>query len=1480
MQPYQQQQFNSHQQQSPIQQYPPQNPAFHPQQFLAQQHQQQNPPQQQLPQQQLPQQQLPQQQPLFPNSIEIPTQPPSPPITAFSTEQREALRNQIYAYKVLSNASNLTEGLMKSIFESKYARTDLSGKPLPGFQDRDQSSPVVVTPSTAGLIASSPLFPNPYRQIQTEAEEVFETNEDGSRKIVILPIREHALFNPKILIPSVMPPGIDPYELSEERERRIQFRVFNRIYELENILTQEGKDILLPPNGSNEIKQLIELKSLKLLDRQKALRKELTARHRQQTLLLCGVDSNMYVRPRRQTLQHIALFEKLEMEQKLEKERMDRQARADYCAHILLHGREFFAAHRNHESAEARLGSAVLRFHANAEKEEQKRLQRLQQDRLNALKANDEEAYLKLIDQAKDTRITQILGQTQQYLSNLTANIASQQEDVPMMSDEVLATMEVESSNDYYSSAHKIRETVTEQSGLLIGGRLKEYQIKGLQWMVSLYNNRLNGILADEMGLGKTIQTISLITYLIEKKKQLGPYLIIVPLGTITNWMVEFEKWAPGVAKIVFKGVPSERKRLAAEIKQGNFNVLLTTYEYIINERPLLCKIKWVYMIIDEGHRMKNAQSKLSVTLMQHYSSRYRVLLTGTPLQNNLPELWALLNFILPKVFNSIQSFDEWFSSPFSNAGSAAGTSDLSEEERLLMIKGLHKALRPFLLRRLKKDVESELPDKVETIIKCPMSALQKKITEWVRTFKTIGPFDVKGTRTLSNIVMQFRKICNHPFVFPEVEELVLPGETLTNEMIYRSSGKFELLDRILPKLFKTGHRVLMFFQMTQVMDIIEDFFRFRGWKFLRMDGNIKSDNRGDLLKDFNAKDSEYDLFILSTRAGGLGLNLQTADTVVIFDSDWNPHQDLQAQDRAHRIGQTKEVRIFRLITTNSIEEHILAKAQQKLDLDGKVIQAGKFDQKTSEKEREELLRLLFSSEKEEVAEGNEDAPELTDEQLNEILARGADELEIFAQMDQERVEAEKARGALPRLMTEDELPQQYKVDLSKVPREKKELEVGPRERKQVRYNEVLTEEQWLDAVEEGDLELAIQKKEEKLERRQRRKIAKVGSKMEESDNDDNDEDYQSSEEEVAPPPIPMKRGRGRPRKNEVVVKKKQRSESPEKEIKRRGRKPKPRVVEEDKIDAGKRRGLKRVFEAVLKANFPIPIGHFQVSTVKRWYKDYYAIITDPIALDTIEERAQGIRYSSIEDFMVDIRLMVKNARTYNQEGSAIVVDALEIEKIVVETFAKHAPDGVIADEPDPSPATAPAPRKRTLLISDDEDPDSDATPVRGAGRRKQNSDSDDSVAKRKRRKPESESESDSDSESESDDAPAPTRRRKKDSDSEEETVRKRKARKAVSDSSESEEDRGARRRRPVSARGRRVSEGASRLVIGKAKMTPKERPVLPFEKRELPKLKIKRRDPNASSEAESPTKSMSEMDAMGGKMGRWRIRIGRRGKF
>jgi ATP-dependent helicase STH1/SNF2 len=299
----------------------------------------------------------------------------------------------------------------------------------------------------------------------------------------------------------------------------------------------------------------------------------------------------------------------------------------------------------------------MQQHHQFMEKEEQKRMERMAKQRLQALKANDEEAYLKLLGQAKNTRITHLLKQTDSFLDSLAASVRQQQRDAVKNygENEGYYPEEPEAEQDggkvdYYSVAHRIKEEIKEQPALLTGGTLKEYQVKGLQWMISLYNNNLNGILADEMGLGKTIQTISLVTYLIEKKNQNGPFLVIVPLSTLTNWTMEFEKWAPTVGKIVYKGPPTVRKSQQNQIKYGNWQVLLTTYEYIIKDRPILSKVKWNYMIIDEGHRMKNSQSKLSATLTTYYNCRYRLILTGTPLQNNLPELWALLNFVLPTI--------------------------------------------------------------------------------------------------------------------------------------------------------------------------------------------------------------------------------------------------------------------------------------------------------------------------------------------------------------------------------------------------------------------------------------------------------------------------------------------------------------------------------------------------------------------------------------------------------------------------------------------------------------------------------------------------------------------------------------------------------------------------------------------------------------------------------------------------------------
>ncbi|KAJ3072446.1 hypothetical protein HDU98_003571 [Podochytrium sp. JEL0797] len=1163
----------------------------------------------------------------------------------FTPPQRDALRLQIQAFKLLSTSQALPQPLAQLLFQ------DIAS-PAPPEDDSD--------------------------------------SDDNDER--------NSLFDFKTTI--------DPTAIVVERERRIAARINHRIrYALIlsvdvphlislNLLSGHRSASLLeslPSNLSNEcdpdqesslkLRALIELKSLKLLDKQKALRESIYLGMTRNTTLLTSIDRNMYRRQRKITLREARQTEAIEAERRGERERREKARLAEYLSAVVSCGRDLLNLSRNNTSKFQKLGQSVLKYHTVIEKEEQKRSQRVSQERLKALKENDEGAYLKLLDEAKDGRIMQILNKTNSYLSNLASAVVTQQDTVSAEDPGMVDPTEVEESGgagvDYYAVAHKIKEKVEKQSSLLVGGQLKDYQIKGLEWMISLYNNRLNGILADEMGLGKTIQTISLITYLIEHKKQVGPYLVIIPLATVTNWTLEFEKWAPGVSKLVFKGGPEERRRTAQQIRNGNFQVLITTYEYIIREKAVLSKIKWVYMIIDEGHRMKNANSKLSVTLMQYYHTRYRVILTGTPLQNNLPELWALLNFILPKIFNSVKSFDEWFSSPFSIAGSA--NVELNEEERLLMIKGLHKVLRPFLLRRLKKDVEKELPDKVETIVKCPMSALQRKITERVKYLRNIGPFDqtkLSGTKALNNLVMQFRKICNHPFVFPEVENLVLPEQPeFTTEMVFRASGKFELLDRILPKYFRTGHRILMFFQMTQVMNIAEDFFRFRGWKHLRLDGAVKGEDREVLLKEFNRPGSDYNIFILSTRAGGLGLNLQTADTVIIFDSDWNPHQDLQAQDRAHRIGQKKEVRILRLITSNSIEEHILQKAQEKLALDGKIIQAGKFDQKTSEKDREELLRVLFEAEKKEEDAGEEgDNEELTDEQLNEMLARSPEEVEIFTEMDKERVASEMIRyngNPPPRLISEKELPECYAIDFSKLkPAEADDLlSIAPRERRDVHYGEVLTEKQFLEAADKGTLHEVEQMT---LDRRAARKAA--GAPLDEEDGPTDAFDDEGDEEEFV-----------QDDEDEDVVRTKKPAKqayTPSASGKKRGKKSKAELLANDRISLAEREQLTKVghacLAAVREATFEEDGDSRLMSEVfedlpsKRAYRDYYDVITSPICLNEIQKKINGMRYYSLAEVCSDFALLFKNARTYNAEGTPVFDDANELERIFNETYAAH----------------------------------------------------------------------------------------------------------------------------------------------------------------------------------------------------------------
>uniref|UniRef100_A0A8C4V2D1 SWI/SNF related, matrix associated, actin dependent regulator of chromatin, subfamily a, member 2 n=1 Tax=Falco tinnunculus TaxID=100819 RepID=A0A8C4V2D1_FALTI len=811
--------------------------------------------------------------------------------------------------------------------------------------------------------------------------------------------------------------------------------------------------------------------------------------------------------------------------------------------------------------------------------------------------------------------------------------------------DEYSMQYSARGSQSYYTVAHAITERVEKQSSLLINGTLKHYQLQGLEWMVSLYNNNLNGILADEMGLGKTIQTIALITYLMEHKRLNGPYLIIVPLSTLSNWTYEFDKWAPSVVKISYKGTPAMRRSLVPQLRSGKFNVLLTTYEYIIKDKHILAKIRWKYMIVDEGHRMKNHHCKLTQVLNTHYVAPRRILLTGTPLQNKLPELWALLNFLLPTIFKSCSTFEQWFNAPFAMTGERV---DLNEEETILIIRRLHKVLRPFLLRRLKKEVESQLPEKVEYVIKCDMSALQKILYRHMQAkgiLLTDGSEKDKkgkgGAKTLMNTIMQLRKICNHPYMFQHIEEsfaehLGYSNGVINGAELYRASGKFELLDRILPKLRATNHRVLLFCQMTSLMTIMEDYFAFRNFLYLRLDGTTKSEDRAALLKKFNEPGSQYFIFLLSTRAGGLGLNLQAADTVIIFDSDWNPHQDLQAQDRAHRIGQQNEVRVLRLCTVNSVEEKILAAAKYKLNVDQKVIQAGMFDQKSSSHERRAFLQAILEHEEE-----NEEEDEVPDDEtLNQMIARREEEFDLFMRMDMDR-RREDARNPKrkPRLMEEDELPSWIIKDDAEVERltceeeEEKIFGRGSRQRRDVDYSDALTEKQWLRAIEDGNLE--EMEEEVRLKKRKRRRNV---------DKDSGKEDGEKG-----------KKRRGRPPAEKL-------SPNP------------PKLTKQ----------MNAIIDTVV--NYKDSSGR-QLSEVfiqlpsRKELPEYYELIRKPVDFKKIKERIRNHKYRSLGDLEKDVMLLCHNAQTFNLEGSQIYEDSIVLQSVFKSARQKIAKEEESEDE-------------------------------------------------------------------------------------------------------------------------------------------------------------------------------------------------------
>uniref|UniRef100_A0A8C7F8U4 Proliferation-associated SNF2-like protein n=1 Tax=Oncorhynchus kisutch TaxID=8019 RepID=A0A8C7F8U4_ONCKI len=540
-----------------------------------------------------------------------------------------------------------------------------------------------------------------------------------------------------------------------------------------------------------------------------------------------------------------------------------------------------------------------------------------------------------------------------------------------------------------------------QQPLLFTGGVMRSYQIEGVEWLRMLWENGINGILADEMGLGKTIQCIAHVAMMLERKV-LGPFLVVAPLSTLPNWINEFKRFTPEVSVQLYHGPAKERMSLLKQIRkpQGPHNmcpVVVTSFEIAMIDRKFLQRFQWKYLIVDEGHRIKNLNCRL-VRELKMLPTDNKLLLTGTPLQNNLAELWSLLNFLLPEVFDDLKSFESWFD--IDTIGSNAKQVVANEREQNILHM-LHQILTPFLLRRLKSDVTLEVPPKKEIVVYAPLTAKQESFytavvnktiakmlgqekvrpstSEAVPKRRTRRPVDYKETDgdtpydlekylervqkeaelspapvvdvqmpldsqinlKLQNILMLLKRCCNHPYL---IEYPLDPAtqEFKIDEQLVQTSGKFLILDRMLPELKRRGHKVLIFSQMTSILDILMDYCYLRGYQYSRLDGTMAYADREENMTKFSS-DPEVFLFLLSTRAGGLGINLTAADTVIIFDSDWNPQADLQAQDRCHRIGQTKPVVVYRLVTANTIDQKILERASAKRKLEKMVIHKNKF---------------------------------------------------------------------------------------------------------------------------------------------------------------------------------------------------------------------------------------------------------------------------------------------------------------------------------------------------------------------------------------------------------------------------------------------------------------------------------------------------------------------------------------------------------
>ena len=861
--------------------------------------------------------------------------------------------------------------------------------------------------------------------------------------------------------------------------------------------------------GEWKIRQNIRTKSLGLLEEQRKLRREMIAEQRKIMAL-----------PERQYKKMVKMDEKQrELEMKLrskkEKKELSERWRLIYTTRKRLNEESNQRADalqtRNRQMVKMheRMARAYLAKSRDDAAERAKRME--------ALKSNDIEAYKKLLAEAAKTKesiegypagvdgegegnkyeaLQEFLSETEGYLEKLGGKIASvkisqarseaateaaaQAAAEGLDEDEIKEAAEkaareateqngekmisqtkedgIQNTEKYYAVAHSEQEIITEQPKMLTFGQLRDYQIVSLQWMVSLHNNRLNGILADEMGLGKTVQVCSLIAYLWESKQNYGPHIIIVPNAVMVNWKAELNRWLPSVNCVYYVGSREQRAKIfQKQVLQLKFNVLVTTYEFIMRDRSKLAKVNWKYIIIDEAQRLKDREGKLSRDLDKFRAQR-RLLLTGTPLQNDLSELWSLLNLLLPEVFDSAKVFQQWFGKTkagdnqvqkVGGAGNDANEDDedddwIEREKKVIVISRLHQILEPFMLRRLVQDVERKLPPRKSVVVHCPFSAFQSNAYSWINATGSIrvephtrlglaAQRTFRGYLPLHNRCMELRKVCNHPGLSYPPEK----GGDFRGVNLIRSCGKLWILDRLLVKLSKTGHKVLLFSTMTKLLDLLEVYLKWRqttedgdNLQYCRIDGSTPLDQREVAINDFNRNGSNKFIFLLSIRAAGRGLNLQTADTVVMYDPDPNPKNEEQAIARSHRIGQTREVRVIHLEAVDDKEVTNVTDAtaaaqestpsrgwggndrlycesvesvvrnviqQQKIEMADEVINAGRFDGQTTQSERRESLEKLMAAQ----AAGNRKEMNVPSvRELNERICRSEEELKTWNELD------------------------------------------------------------------------------------------------------------------------------------------------------------------------------------------------------------------------------------------------------------------------------------------------------------------------------------------------------------------------------------------------------------------------------------------------------------------------------------------------